>query len=320
MKFLNFITLVLFVASLPAFAQSTPSAAETPRPPRNEADLKFWLENMVGYHGYSIAEVSAATGLSEEKAKAEIDRLKLSGFTLPKRSQDDPLLLLPYPGGRHPRIGFLDGAINPQRETKMSIFTPWDSSSYVVVDVPEAIFSTAGLQYLAHHHPPNVPLYERAGLKLEPLEWERKNNTLELIRELPNKVTFHTKVVATKDAVEMELSLTNGTPETISKIRVQNCVMFKGAKGFEAQTNENKIKDGNIVACKSGDGRRWIITAWNHCKGGTWLNPPCPCMHSDPQIPDCEPGQTQKVQGWLAFYEGDDIKSEIVRLRTKYGE
>ena len=54
--------------------------------------------------------------------------------------------------GRHPRIGFLDGAIRPQRETKISVFTPWDPHSYVVVDVPEAIWSNLGLTYLAHTH------------------------------------------------------------------------------------------------------------------------------------------------------------------------
>jgi hypothetical protein len=51
------------------------------------------------------------------------------------------LFVLPYPGGRHPRIGFLDGAVNPQRETKISVSTPWDEQSYVVVDLPEAIWS-----------------------------------------------------------------------------------------------------------------------------------------------------------------------------------
>ena len=59
----------------------------------------------------------------------------------------------PYPGGRHPRIGFKDGAIRPQRETKFSVFVPWPDGGYVVVDVPEAIWmdteSGRELLYLA---------------------------------------------------------------------------------------------------------------------------------------------------------------------------
>ena len=43
--------------------------------------------------------------------------------------------MLPYPGGRHPRLGFLDGAIRPQRETKVSVFAPWER----VVDTSRGI-------------------------------------------------------------------------------------------------------------------------------------------------------------------------------------
>ena len=38
--------------------------------------------------------------------------------------------------------------------------------------------------------------------------------------------------------------------------------MLKGAAGFTAQTNDNKIFSGPYAACKSTDGKRWIITAW----------------------------------------------------------
>src|SRR6185436_9225652 len=81
------------------------------------------------------------------------------------------LLVLPYPGGRHPRIGFLDGANDPQRETKFSVFLPWAPASYVVQDLPEAIFSNLGLTYLAHTHIPTV--WSQKGVTLPPLEWKR---------------------------------------------------------------------------------------------------------------------------------------------------
>ena len=94
-----------------------------PRPPKSDADLRFWIGNMRA-HNYSLAEMSEATALGTNQLAPLIKTVR------PATSR-----VLPYPGGRHPRIGFLDGAINPQRETKVSVFTPWDPSSYVVVDV-----------------------------------------------------------------------------------------------------------------------------------------------------------------------------------------
>src|SRR5438034_7127163 len=132
----------------------------------------------------------------------------------PKRPAGAPLLVLPYPGGRHPRIGFLEGAIDPQRETKVSVFTPWDPESYVVADVPEAIWSNLGLIYLAHTHVTTV--WERRGIELEPLEWKRRSDgSLEVERKLPNGIAFGARVAPGREAVRMELWLTNGTREVL---------------------------------------------------------------------------------------------------------
>jgi hypothetical protein len=38
-------------------------------------------------------------------------------------------------------------------------------------------------------------------------------------------------------------------------------------------------------------------------------------MHSDPQFPDCAPGETQRLRGWLSFYQGTDIDAELSRIR-----
>ena len=35
-----------------------------PRPPKNDQDLRYWLEVMVWYHTMSDEEIAAATGLS----------------------------------------------------------------------------------------------------------------------------------------------------------------------------------------------------------------------------------------------------------------
>ncbi|MGE3821119.1 MAG: hypothetical protein AB7I30_17030 [Isosphaeraceae bacterium] len=282
------------------------------RPPAGDVDLRFWLENMLVYHRFSPEEASAATGLGPAEVTREAARLGVDAARAPRRNVNDPLRVLPYPGGRHPRIGFLDGAVRPQRETKFSVFTPWDAASYVVVDLPEAIWSNLGLTYLAHTHVPTV--WSKQGVTLPRREWERKpGGVLQAERRLPNGISFAAKVVPSADSVRMSLKLTNGTEEPLSDLRVQQCVMLKGAVGFEAQTNENKVFQPPYVAVRSADGERWIITAWTPCHRA-WGNPPCPCLHSDPKFPDCPPGESREVLGWLSFYEGKDLEGEFQRI------
>lgn len=285
------------------------------RRPQTQAELRRWLENMIWAHGFSTEEVQVATGLKAIEVVAAQRALNIFPENRPKRGKGDRLLVLPYPGGRHPRIGFLEGAQNPQRETKVSVFCPWDERSYVVVDVPEAIFSNLGLLYLAHTHVPTI--WEQQGIQLPKLEWEqRSNGVLTLHRVLPNKVEFGTIVTPLKEGVLMELWLKNGTDKTLKGLRVQNCVMLKGAAGFAEQTKENKVHSGNYVATRSSSGNRWIITAWDPLNR-TWDNPPVPCMHSDPQIPDCPPGETRRARGWLSFYEGTNVQAEFKRIEAK---
>src|SRR5882724_9884603 len=88
------------------------------RRPANEGDLRFWIRNMAT-HRYSVSEMSEVIGLSTNEVTAA-----LRGLAIQPARASNVLMVLPYPGGRHPRIGFLDGAIDPQRETKFSVFTP----------------------------------------------------------------------------------------------------------------------------------------------------------------------------------------------------
>ena len=308
--------LVPSAAGLLALLNFLPVTAEpeplNSRRPKNDTDLRFWLENMVWYHRFSVAEIKAATGLSDDELTAALARFVIGTNNKPTRSANAPLLVLPYPGGRHPRIGFLDGAVNPQRETKVSVFTPWDEQSYLVVDLPEAIWSNLGLTYLAHTHVPTIWTGQK--IELERLEWNRRaDGSLAIERKLPNGIVFGAKVVPDTHAVRMELWLTNGTRETLRDLRVQNCVMLKGAKGFEQQTNDNKILSSPYAAGRSTDGRRWIITAWDPCHRA-WANAPVPCLHSDPKFPDCPPGDTRRLRGWLSFYQGTDVEAEFRRI------
>lgn len=280
--------------------------AVTPRRPKDNKELRYWLDNMIAYHDFSVEEAGVAMGMSADDVRLAMATVGVSTWNRNPRRRTDPLTVLPYPGGRHPRIGFQDGAIDPQRETKISVFTPWDPKSYVVVDVPEAIFCAEGILYLAHTHVPT--LWTTKNIRLEPKEWKRGGaGVLEIERTLPNGAAFGAKVVPKSGWVEMELWLRNGTKAKLTGLRVQNCAMLKGAEGFAQQTNDNKLFRAPYAAVHSADGTRWIIMAWERC-GKAWGNAPVPCLHSDPVFPDCQPGETVRLHGRVWFYEGTDIE------------
>ena len=74
------------------------------RRPADDADLAYWLRNMAA-HRYTRAEMASAMGMAESEIAGAMRRLgiTLRGGAVNKRG--DLLLVLPYPGGRHPRIG-----------------------------------------------------------------------------------------------------------------------------------------------------------------------------------------------------------------------
>jgi hypothetical protein len=307
---------MIFLCLAVSQSNSNDQAPLNVRRPQNDAEARFWLENMVWRHRFSLAEIAAATGWSEAETTAMMARLNILGDNAPPLDADGPLLVLPYPGGRHPRIGFLDGAVQPQRETKFSVFVPWDKNSYVVADVPEAIWveidGVRELLYLAHTHIPTM--WTRLETALPPQEWRRaEDGALVANRVLPNQVAIQVTVRSEVKAVRMEMQLTNGSDKVLKGLVVQNCVMFKGAPEFALQTNDNKIFRDPYVACRSSHNQKWVISAWEKCRR-VWGNELCPCMHSDPQFPDCAPGEVQRLRGWLSFYEGDDLESELRRI------
>ena len=106
-------------------------------------DLRYWLDNMVRVHNYTVDEVREATGLPETKVRELLEELQLRADgkrpAVEPRTASGELAVFPYPGGRHPRSGFLEGAIDPWRETTFSILLPWKGAGYVVVDLQEAL-------------------------------------------------------------------------------------------------------------------------------------------------------------------------------------
>ena len=304
-----------------AFYEALPELDDTDQVARAARDLgdgpdrAAWLENMLVHHRLTIEELRRATGLSLNDAATLWRKYNVPDDVLAPAATPQPIRVLPYPGGRHPRRGFLEGAVDPQRETKVSIFPPWAEGGYVVVDVPEAIFSNLGLTYLAHTHIP--PIWDEQGLPLEPLEWTQTDDALSCERRLPNGIRFKSTVARTPGddgSIAMQITLTNTTAAALSGLRVQVCTMLSAAEGFHHQQRLEKREAPPFIAVKSVDHDRWIVTGWEPLNR-VWDNPPVPCIHADPIFPDCAPGETVEVQGKLWFYEGDDINGFLASLR-----
>lgn len=290
------------------------------RPANNDDSLRYWLDNALVHHRFTPTEAGAALGLTAAEVTGAAKRLGIDASARPAVRNGESIRVLPYPGGRHPRIGFRDGAIRPQRETKASVFAPWADGGYAVADVPEAVWFVPSMKkppellYLAHTHVPTT--WDRQKIALDPMEWTRlQDGSLALERLLPNKVSMKSTVVPGKEGARMTLTITNGSADKLVGLRVQMCVMLAGLEGFSTQTNDNKVLAAPFAACHDSTKKRWIITGWEQC-GRAWGNPPCPCLHSDPVVEDCPAGESRSVRGWISFHEGPDIAAELLRLRA----
>lgn len=277
---------------------------------QTRAAMARWTHAMVR-HNYTVSEATEVAGLSTEEASGYERELAARRVPFQERAE-----VLPYPGGRHPRIGFLDGAIDPLRGTKASVFLPWDPESYVVVDLPELITSQLGHLFLAHTHVPTI--WNDRDVWLDNVDWRlTEDGGLELDWTLPNGVSFGSSIRPEGESVSMALWLRNGLDEPLAGLRTQLCAMLKGASEFNAQTLANKVLEPPVAAVRSRDGRRWILIAWER-SGRCWGNDRCPCLHSDPVFPDCEPGQTVRLAGRLWFHEGNSIDGEIAAAKRQF--
>ncbi len=294
--------------------QPEPKDGKLSLPPEvaaTRANLAFWLPNMLSWHRYSQEEAAKVCAYSVQAVRARAAELRV-----PPPPSTPALRLAPYPGGRHPRVGFLEGAINPKRGTKASIFLPWDASSYLVVDLPEAIFCQHGLLFLAHTHIPTI--WDEQNRVIENLDWTVASDGSLFSRwVLPDHTAFAGSVRVEQGRVAMELELANGSPVALERLKTQVCVMLKEAPQFAALSNANKRFGKSVAAVGDVSGRRWILTAWQR-PVRVWGNPKVPCLHVDPAFPDCEPGQTARLRGRLWFYEGTAIEAEMARAEEEW--
>jgi len=253
-------------------------------------------------HSYTRAEATSVLGYP-----ASVSEMR----PVPSLAGLQTSRILRYPGGRHPRIGFLDGAINPQRGTKVSVFAPWDDRAYVVVDLPEAIFSNLGLTFLAHTHIPTI--WDDEDVVIDNVDWTRiRGGGLAFERTLPNGIRFGAEVEPEANGAALHLWLENGAEEPLTELRTQVCAMLKGAPGFTEQTLENKTFRSPVAVAKASGRNRYVLIAFERC-GRAWGNKDCPCIHADPVLPDAAPGERVEVRGRIWFYEGDDIEGEIAQ-------
>jgi hypothetical protein len=179
----------------------------------------------------------------------------------------------------------------------------------VVIDLPEAIFANGDLIFLAHTHVPTI--WNDGNLVIENTDWTRgSDDTLSSAWKLPGGVEFGARIGVSSQGADMELWLRNSGAERLTDLRAQVCVLLAAAPEFAAQTSENRVYRHPWAAVRSADGSRWITTRWEGA-GRIWGNPQCPCIHSDPVLPDCGLGETVRVRGRLVFHEDRDIEALI---------
>lgn len=284
-------------------------------------NLDFWLRNMKYDHQFSVDEMIQATGLSgkelEEKLailEPEVQQEILSETT--DNSNNEFVKVKPYPGIRHPRINFKEGMLSPMRGTKVSVFLPWDPDEYVVLDLPEALFTQFGLTFLGHKHIPTIFDYQK--IVIENRDWSiTDKGSFHNVWDLPNNLRIGADIYPGEDELDLKLWLENNTDSVLTDLQSQVCIMLKMATEFNELANDNKTFDSPVAAVRSNDGDHWIITAWN---GGNheWGNEDCPCLHSDPRLPDCKPGETVIVTGKIWFYSGTDLGSKIESAKKEF--
>ncbi len=266
------------------------------------ANLEYWVDNMRRFHHFTWEEIAGVSGYTT----SEIQELA-ADFEEVIKPIKDRLTVLPYPGGRHPRIGALHSMIDPKRGTKLSIFLPWDKNQYVVLDVPEALFCQLGVTFLGHTHVPTI--WDKKKVTIENSDWSMtRDGDYENEWKLPNGMEIRVVVKPLRDSVEMELIIYNGSDVDMEFINGQVCIMLKGAHEFDLQTRDNKVLTDKVAAVHSEDKNRWILTEWDQLRR-TWDNPKCPCVHFDPIMNPCKAGETVSVKGRIWFHEGSELPS-----------
>jgi hypothetical protein len=278
------------------------------------ADTRYWLENMACYHAFTDDEIASAMGIPVAEVPPSLAANHVARSTGTRNAVGRSITMVPYPGGRSPFPVDAQDSGWLRRDTKLSVFAPWDSASYAVLEVPRAVITDQGVVYPDCRSVPTV--WTREGACLPRVEWVRlPNSTLTYERVLPIGVAFGAKATCAPGGVRMELWLRNGTESTLKYVMAQCGSFLARLKGFEKQSAATATIRAPYVAARSADGAKWAILAWD-AADRTWCDTRLLGIRSDPTFPDCPPHGTVKVQGWFSFYQGTDIDGELKRIDT----
>jgi hypothetical protein len=223
------------------------------------------------------------------------------------------------------------------------ISPPWPSQDYVWFDFPEAIFTKQGMLYLSHVNPtlppalfsdpPAVPWEKTAdGLQYERVlpngfRWRGRIRRVE-----PLGADEH------QGRVDFELAFENDSKQSYTEIRLQTCLMLRACQEFGAYSADNKsvhvpergwlpfeqartisqpegkvrlgwrggpmIADWPVMVTRSAVADRYVAMTWFDNTYSLIQNPPRPCMHADPFVPDLPPGEHATIRGRIWFFDG----------------
>jgi hypothetical protein len=295
-----------------AYWSSVAPAVAQGRHPTSDADLKRWLQIMACYYRYSVDEIAGATGMTSGGVINALKRTGIDTARVPSLLKEASLLMLPYPGGRSPITDATQDAAWLRRDTKIGVFAPWDPHSYVVLDVPRMVTTGKGIIYPDCRTNPTI--WTRDGVAIPPTEWRTlPGDTLQNEIALPNGIAIGVRATPTLDAVNLTLWLRNGTKRPMHYVVAQTMVLMSQMKGFEIKSMDDIILRPPYAVCRSTDGTRWVILAWN-IADRVWADLQSPGIHCDPRFPDCAPDATSTVQGRFSFYSGSDIDDELKRI------
>src|SRR5262245_66017546 len=92
--------------ALLVFWQGVAAAAEPTnyRKPASDAELRYWLDNMVRHHRFSTDEVIEATGLTRDEIADAGKRVNIAAEPRRKPRRGEPLRVFPDTGGQHRRL------------------------------------------------------------------------------------------------------------------------------------------------------------------------------------------------------------------------
>lgn len=67
--------------------------------------------------------------------------------------------------------------------------------------------------------------------------------------------------------------------------------------------SKKHFADYGLIATESPDGGRWLVFTWKRTRL-LFTNIACPCIHAQPVLPDCAPGEMVRNEGRIVFFEG----------------